>query len=1296
MLTCGVVLGFVSLANAQVTTGWKTMVTSGTTLGEPQGAAVRTGLPPGVVDPSLTPSILNTSAPTGSEPNGFTALYLLNTGDGEDNTGTNWSHLEAEGGNFGSFQGQMWTRFSGLLTTFKTAADAAFGADRWTIRRMWLGVDPATGISVGCNPGLVSLAEVTALGIKGGVADWGDKSQANTEDSTISPTELPAGYHGFYMGPTQASLCVGVPAQQDAVNPDFFNILNLTGGPQVFPTGSIAFQRLIVGPNSRVRPVQDSFVLYWAPIDDYVGGQGYNVAISYDGFTGAAFGFGPYLLFELVKQDVVTGPAPPTTPGLVAEAPFTATPGPTCSFTLTASDVDLDVLSFTIVGTGSLGGTITPTGPIVGTNLGGGNYSLNITYNVPANVRGLDTFTYTVSDGTNFAPGVITINVRGPASKNSVAFGANNGSQTDPMRVYTAPVVPDGMDPVNGGKLDRVLAPASAFPQSTEFDNAGGIRHNPNGNILALSFGPAPSGPGTLMAFRANPQCDSVGGRIIFSFASPNVITGPSRTVGLSVSPDNTKLAVFGTNQARLYILNYNSASWPPTVSLNKEVDLSMLYATAPSVGTTWLDNNNVLVLDSDANLHKIQVFPTTSVTQLCPNPRSLPGQISSADIEYNPEVSPYIFVAIGTFSGGASNTLYVCDTAGNRITMHMEAEYAAFDDGLAETFREIGLDCFGNLFIGTFVDNSARVNLKYLPNAKAVSQITGGDSSLEVWRTIPTPGEGTSNFSGMDVAAGTTIGGGGTCANASPAASFINDRTSVNTGCTVTLRCVDYNAADTITFNVTNPGSAGGTLTPFGAITTNGNERTQQAVYTPPLGFRGVECFSYKATDNGTPPLQNDSNITSVCVNVRGDAMDGTVAFGGDLFDQNQTMRLYYGPHVPNGGTDAVEDVANGRSFASSTEFDNYGGVRHNPAGNLFALRTGSDASGGLLYVYPTKAACNGNPATILLRFDVATLGVAERVSGLSINPSNNRMAVYGFTTRKIFFLDYTPGAPGDIGFGGTLAATVSYAGTSVDVSTVATQPNRSTGTTFLNDTTVLWVNSDTGDLYTVDTGGTVTLRRACPRTINNLSTADVEYNPAISSDKIYVAIGEFLNPTTTNTLYIVDRDGPNNIAGDGDDWSIVTQSGGASYTDHSAAGTGTIREIGLSTGGKLFMSTFVESANNANIRYIDNATTPGGITDNSSIIWNVMDAGQTLTSFSGMDVAAGVPATCALPGDTNGDGKRDGKDIQLFTHCYLAALGAAPPMSPAGCVCADVAVQYKALNAADLTAFVALLLAP
>ncbi|MCK6457555.1 MAG: hypothetical protein L6Q92_13625 [Phycisphaerae bacterium] len=1259
------VLTVTGLAFGQ-TEGWR----QGTP-GEPDEAPDRPVVPLVTPVPTL---FLDATPPAPSDPDGTTSLYLISTGNGADTTGTNWSHLEAEGANFGAFRSQFWLRWTGLLTKLRTDADTGFGTNAWTIRKIWLVVDPATGIDVDCSPGLVSAAETNNTLSYTLFADWGDQTQAPTEVGGNGVTNLLAGYHGFMMGPTRVNNGGNdVPCfQQSTLDPDVYLLMDETGGSmQPFPSGTIAFQKL-TGPPTRVRPVQDVFTLYLAPINDDTTGAA--TGVSYDGFNPGNFGFSPYLLFEIVKQPPVVGSNPPTAQNFSGIAPYTAAAGPTCSDTIFASDIDLDPLTFSVVDPPG-GGSIALSGPP--NNLGGGNWSQNITYTIPADFRGVETYNFSVFDGTNTGFGTITYVVRGNAVQNTVAYGGNTGSVTDTMRLYSGKSVPDGGDQ---GRLDR--APSAYFDQSVEFDNYNGIRHNANGNLFGLSFGPAPAGPGVLVVHATQSGCADPGATVVFTFdAASTGLAGPSRTFGLSVSPLNNRIACVGVNTARLFILDYTAgagvgtggATAVSTLTLAHAVDLgATIWAANRSIGTAWLDNDTILVLDTDGNLQTVDAVTGTVLTDpfnpYVATPRLAPN-ISSADIEYNPTIAPYIYVSIGEFAAGTTtNTLYVVDPTGPSIVpLSGGAQYADYS-ATNSTFREIALDCHGNLFLSTFVNFDDDIGIRYLPNAKNPGGITSGLGSWISWRLFLI-GEGAPNFNGLDVACGNA------CPNAPPAASSISTNGLVNTTCSVTLSATDYDAGDTITFIADNPGSGGGTLTPTGPVTGNPT-RTQQANYTPLSTWRGVECFTYRAQDNGAGNLT--SNDAQVCINVRGSATNGTVAFGASLFTDTQTMRLYYGAHNAGGGTAGAEDVLTGLSFPQSVEFDNYNNVRHNPAGNLLALNFGTTLGGGALHVYPTMAECNGQGGFVRYVWDGLTQGELTRVVGLAFNnpanPANSKLAVYGVDTKKIYFLNYTPGAPAAVGKGGAAACTVSAAG-DADVSSFALNP-RTLGLAWLDDTTVLWVD-EAGNLYTVTTAGVVTQRTVCPRAgVASISTADIEYNPAISPN-VYVSIGESAAGVTTNTLYIVNPS----------TWAVVPQ-GAGNFSDHSATGTSTFREIGLDTGGTLFIGTFVDSADRVNIRILPNATTPASIANDSTVVWNVQDVGQFIANFSGLDVAAGLPVTCALPGDmppTNGI--VNGGDINKFVDCYLDSVGQAPV---ANCECVDTAAPFGTVTSADVAAFV------
>lgn len=1273
VLTCGTVLVLAAAASAQVVEGWKTG-----TVGEPQGAPnPRTNQPLGV---TLTPVLMNGTAPV-SPQNGDCFLYLLNQGTSTDSDGST-SRFDVEGINYGNFRSQGVVQWNGLLNRLKPALDTALGNDAWTIKRIWLGVDPATGIPLGCNPGLVSVAETNFFGLPVGTifADWGNQTAAPTEAGGNVVTLLPAGYHGHQMGPTRFSTTPPcVQTEQQVWEPDSYLLMDESmGSPQPYPSGSLSFQKLVSGPNTRVRPVADTFTAYFAPINDATTGAA--TAVSYDGFNPGNFGFSPYLLFEVCKQPVLVGPTPPVPSNPYFNVPFSAVAGTNCAgLTVTATDADIaDTLSITITNPGTIGGTIAPANGTM-TNNGGGNYSFSFTYNVPANVRGIDEFDYSVSDGTNTAFGKLRFVIRGAAARNTVAFGANSGSDTRTMQLYTGAAVPNG-----GTNGVRDILAGEAFAQSTEYDNWAGIRHNYQGNLLSLNFGTLTAG-GSLRVYATKADCNGKMSYTFFNFDAATVGMA-TRVCGLSVSPSNNRIAVLGLDSTKLYVLNYTQPGGAGAVgrggntsaaaTLALTVDCAAIMSGTRTIGTTWFNNDNVMIVDVLGNVHMVDVtapVPPSPFAPFIACPRFI-GAVSVADIEYNPEISPNVYVTVGEFSGGiTTNTLWVGDPATQSVVLLNGGAslFADYSGSGADTFRECGFDCYGNLFLGSIVDLGRFINLRYVRNAADAAGITGGVSSLRTWRTITTE-ETASNFSGMDVAAATTIGAGlSPCPNPPPETANKDGRTSLNTQCVFSLSASDLDLAQTLTFSIGNPGSAGGSLTAVGGVSQVGDVRTQSYRYTPVPGFRGVECFNYSVNDGS-----QNSNVSTFCVDVRASVQHDTVAFGAGLSDVNQTLRLYYGAHVANGGTNGAEDVVTGLSFPQSVEFDNFNNKGHNPVGNLLTLNYGTTAGGGALQVFPSISVCGGQPGLTLYSWNGAGAPLT-RVTGLSVSPDNLRVAAYGVDSRNIHVLDYTTG-PG-VGLGGPTAVTSVFANIDLLTNAALTTP-RTHGTAWLNNSSVLWVD-ETGHLWEFTLAGTSVQRMTNPRPAVNISSADVEYNPAISPN-VYVFVGEFdsVSSTTTNTLYIVNPA----------TWTIVTQAGGASFTDHSTAPTGTVREIAFDSVGNLFLSTFVSSTDRVNVRFIPGASSAASIAANSSVIYNSMDVGQFLPAngFSGLDIATAV--VCSLPGDMNGDGRRNGLDVEAFVRCFLSG-----PSIGAGCACADMD-NGGTIVAGDQAAFIAAMLAP
>ena len=120
--------------------------------------------------------------------------------------------------------------------------------------------------------------------------------------------------------------------------------------------------------------------------------------------------------------------------------------------------------------------------------------------------------------------------------------------------------------------------------------------------------------------------------------------------------------------------------------------------------------------------------------------------------------------------------------------------------------------------------------------------------------------------------------------------------------------------------------------------------------------------------------------------------------------------------------------------------------------------------------------------------------------------------------------------------------------------------------------------------------------------------------------------------------------------------------------------------------------------------------ASAPAQVGGGMDLSWSTIDGGGTSASTGGAFALAGtvgqpdapvasvmaggtyslaggfwqVVNVCHCPGDLNGDGKKDGRDVQLFVGCLLVI---------GNCPCADVD-QANGVNSGDAAAFVSNLL--
>lgn len=307
------------------------------------------------------------------------------------------------------------------------------------------------------------------------------------------------------------------------------------------------------------------------------------------------------------------------------------------------------------------------------------------------------------------------------------------------------------------------------FMQSVEFDNANGISHNASGNFLGANFGNAFTGF-EIFNFATN------GSGTFQSVWGIKNATGGARTDrggGLSVSPDNTKIAWAANDGGLIHVMQYDSgptpgtgsgasiSGWIETATGNGSGSAGSLtpLKTGQSQSTTWLDNNTVLALNSFGELISLDVSGTSFGTTSTPSTTaswaieksgifsSSPGDAQFTGLLYNEHIAPDIIIgSAGFFSGGSATEVFVWDKNTFSQIAHIDIS-ASVDDGNSQaTGREIALDSQGNLYIGGFGQNVTSVIPNFVDEAR---NGTLSDNSSVFWYQS----DFFTSFSGLDVA---------------------------------------------------------------------------------------------------------------------------------------------------------------------------------------------------------------------------------------------------------------------------------------------------------------------------------------------------------------------------------------------------------------------------------------------------------------------------------------------------------------------------------------------------------------
>ncbi|MCA9200899.1 MAG: PEP-CTERM sorting domain-containing protein [Planctomycetales bacterium] len=294
-----------------------------------------------------------------------------------------------------------------------------------------------------------------------------------------------------------------------------------------------------------------------------------------------------------------------------------------------------------------------------------------------------------------------------------------------------------------------------AFIQAIEFDNYNSISHNPSGNLVGVNFGQESTG-GSI--YNLPTTTEGPGELIGDTLGMGGNGVSMSRLGGLSISPDNTKIAVTGYETGEILIYDYvagDTTGKGASLSGARETSTSLL-TQFDTQGTTWLDSTNVLAFASNGDIVSVDSLTMQTIVLTTLNTEggaNFPSYSEYTDLEYNPLVSPYLFASYARFDrdgGPRVVTLYALDPASNFDVVKTIDNSESMD-----TPREIAMDSQGNLYATQF-----RGPVELLGNVTDLDSMTD-NSTVDWYTTTLTDGNGETfapSFSGLDAAVGLPI----------------------------------------------------------------------------------------------------------------------------------------------------------------------------------------------------------------------------------------------------------------------------------------------------------------------------------------------------------------------------------------------------------------------------------------------------------------------------------------------------------------------------------------------------------
>lgn len=349
-------------------------------------------------------------------------------------------------------------------------------------------------------------------------------------------------------------------------------------------------------------------------------------------------------------------------------------------------------------------------------------------------------------------------------SAGDIVTGLNNIDATNTLEFVRGPLTQNGgvryPAPTYQFTTPTVPTPAPlGFIESVRFDNLGGVSHNAHGNLIGVDFGTTTAGTGggkiyslATTGSTASPAAQLIGNnQTTTPIGSTAGTITQSRLAGLSVAPNNTKIALVGTDTGRVIVYDYtagNSQGAGASLTGGRQTATNPLDNSTQ--GTAWKDDNTVLAFSATGNLVSVNAT-TMAVTDVGVATDVVTPHVGSnvTSLYYNSAISPYVYALYSGFLAGSNpptnsiTKLYVFDPTNNYalLTTQSGGPGAGVTPGVdlsgigpsggqsSMTGRDIALDKDGNLIIGGFDSTITYMPAAYFATPASIAAIPHNSS---------------------------------------------------------------------------------------------------------------------------------------------------------------------------------------------------------------------------------------------------------------------------------------------------------------------------------------------------------------------------------------------------------------------------------------------------------------------------------------------------------------------------------------------------------------------------------------